>query len=327
MPAFPIYRGRRLRRTEPLRRLVRETTLVPSQLVLPLFVRNGNGLRRPIGSMPGVSQTSPDELLRDATAAAEAGVGGVILFGIPDEKDAKGSEAWAENGAVQNAVRLLKKELPEIVVITDVCMCEYTDHGHCGILENGEVMNDATLELLSRASVSHAAAGADVIAPSDMMDGRVAAIRSALDSNDFVSTPILSYAAKYASAFYGPFREAAESAPQTGDRKGYQMDSANADEALREVKADIEEGADAVMVKPAGPYLDVIARVKAETGYPVAAYQVSGEYAMICAAAERGWIVRDRAMMESLLGIRRAGADFILTYFAVDAAKALRASI
>jgi porphobilinogen synthase len=327
MPAFPIYRGRRLRRTEPLRRLVRETTLVPSQLVLPLFVRNGNGLRRPIGSMPGVSQTSPDELLRDATAAAEAGVGGVILFGIPDEKDAKGSEAWAENGAVQNAVRLLKKELPEIVVITDVCMCEYTDHGHCGILENGEVMNDATLELLSRASVSHAAAGADVIAPSDMMDGRVAAIRSALDSNDFVSTPILSYAAKYASAFYGPFREAAESAPQTGDRKGYQMDSANADEALREVKADIEEGADAVMVKPAGPYLDVIARVKAETGYPVAAYEVSGEYAMICAAAERGWIDRDRAMMESLLGIRRAGADFILTYFAVDAAKALRASI
>ena len=327
MPAFPIYRGRRLRRTEPLRRLVRETTLLPSQLVLPLFVRNGKGLRRPIGSMPGVSQTSPDELLRDASAAAEAGVGGVILFGIPDEKNATGSEAWAEDGAVQKAIRLLKKELPQIVVITDVCMCEYTDHGHCGILENGEVMNDATLELLSRASVSHASAGADVIAPSDMMDGRVAAIRSALDSNAFASTPILSYAAKYASAFYGPFREAAESAPQSGDRKGYQMDSANADEALREVKADIEEGADAVMVKPAGPYLDVITRVKAETGYPVAAYQVSGEYAMICAAAEKGWIDRDRAMMESLLGIRRAGADFILTYFAVDAAKSIVSSL
>jgi porphobilinogen synthase len=292
-----------------------------------LFVRNGTNLRRPIEAMPGVAQTSPDELVRDASVAAEVGIGGVILFGIPDKKDDTGSEAWAENGAVQQAVRLLKKELPQMVVITDVCMCEYTSHGHCGILENGEVVNDATLELLSRASVSHADAGSDMIAPSDMMDGRVAAIRSALDSNGFPSTPILSYAAKYASAYYGPFREAAESTPQSGDRKGYQMDSGNADEAIREVLADIEEGADAVMVKPAGPYLDVITRVKEATGYPVAAYQVSGEYSMICAAAERGWIDRDRAMMESLTGIRRAGADFILTYFAVDAARAIRTAL
>jgi porphobilinogen synthase len=327
MPAFPIYRGRRLRRTEPLRRLVRETTLVPSQLVLPLFARGGKGVRRPVASMPGVAQMSPDELLRDASAAAEAGVGGVILFGIPDRKDATGTEAWADGGAVQTAVRLLKKELPQVVVITDVCLCEYTDHGHCGVLENGEVVNDATLELLSRAAVSHAAAGADVIAPSDMMDGRVAAIRSAMDSNGFPSTPILSYAAKYASAYYGPFRDAAESAPQSGDRKGYQMDAGNADEALREVMADIDEGADAVMVKPAGPYLDIIARVKSATGYPVGAYQVSGEYSMICAASERGWIDRDRVMLESLTGIRRAGADFIVTYFAVEAAKALRAEL
>ena len=324
MPDSPIYRGRRFRRTEPLRRLVRETTLLPSQLVLPLFVRNGRGVRRPIESMPGVSQTSPDELLKDVSAAAEAGVGGVILFGIPDTKDATGTEGWSDYGAVQRAVRLLKNELPEIVVITDVCMCEYTDHGHCGILKNGEVQNDETLELLARVSLSHARAGADVIAPSDMMDGRVAAIRSVLDGNGFVNTPILSYAAKYASAYYGPFRDAAESAPKSGDRKGYQMDSANSEEAIREVLADIDEGADAIMVKPAGPYLDIIARVKEATGYPVSAYQVSGEYAMICAAADRGWIDRDRVVMESLLGIRRAGADFIITYFAVEAAKALR---
>lgn len=326
MPQFPIYRGRRLRRTEPLRRLVRETTLLPSQLVLPGFVRRGSSVRRAIDSMPGVAQTSPDELLKDAETAAKAGVGGIILFGIPDTKDATGSEGWANDGAVQQAVRLLKKELPQMVVITDVCMCEYTDHGHCGILENGEVVNDATLELLSRVSLSHAEAGADVIAPSDMMDGRVGAIRSALDANDFENTPILSYAAKYASGYYGPFRDAAESAPKSGDRKGYQMDSANSDEAMREVFADIEEGADAVMVKPAGPYLDIISRVKAETGYPVAAYQVSGEYSMICAAAERGWIDRDRIVMESLLGIRRAGADFILTYFALEAARSLQNS-
>jgi len=274
--------------------------------------------------MPGTAQTSPDELLRDAEAAASVGVGGVILFGIADRKDATGSEAWSDDGAVQRAVRLLKSELPGLVVITDVCMCEYTDHGHCGILEGGEVQNDATLELLSRAAVSHAAAGADIIAPSDMMDGRIAAIRAALDDSGFPNAPLLSYAAKFASAYYGPFREAAESAPASGDRKGYQMDPANSDEALREVFADIEEGADAVMVKPAGPYLDVIARVKEATGYPVAAYQVSGEYSMIHAAAERGWIDGERVMMESLLGIRRAGADFIVTYFAVKAARLLR---
>jgi len=324
MPSFPEYRGRRLRRTEALRNLVRETSLNASQLVLPLFVREGKNLRRPVGSMPGVDQTSPDELVRDVERAATAGVGGVILFGIPETKDATGSEAWNDEGAVQQAVRLLKEKLPQIVIITDVCMCEYTEHGHCGILEGGEVNNDATLELLARVSVSHARAGADMIAPSDMMDGRVRAIRSALDDGGFSSTPILSYAAKYASAYYGPFREAAESAPKQGDRKGYQMDPGNAAEALREVFADIEEGADAIMVKPAGPYLDIIRRVKEATGYPVAAYQVSGEYAMIKAAAERGWIDGERVMMESLLGIRRAGADFILTYFAVAAAEALR---
>jgi porphobilinogen synthase len=325
MASFPEYRARRFRRTSALRNLVRETVLAPSQLVLPLFVRDGKNLRRPVGSMPGVAQSSPDEVVRDVERAASAGVGGVILFGIPDTKDANGSEAWNDEGAVQRAVGLIKREVPEIVVITDVCMCEYTEHGHCGILENGEVNNDATLELLSRVSVSHARAGADVIAPSDMMDGRVQAIRSALDEAKFSSTPILSYAAKYASAFYGPFREAAESAPREGDRKGYQMDPGNADEALREVFADIEEGADAIMVKPAGPYLDIITRVKEATGYPVAAYQVSGEYAMIKAAAERGWIDGDRVMMESLLGIRRAGADFILTYFSVQAAEMIRA--
>ena len=270
--------------------------------------------------MPGVAQTSVDEMLRDAEAAAKAGAGGVILFGIPESKDATGSEGWNDKGAVQEGVRALKKELPDIVVITDVCMCEYTDHGHCGILRDGEVDNDATLELLAKSALSHARAGADIVAPSDMMDGRVQAIRGALDDEGFSSTAILSYAAKYASAYYGPFREAAESTPKSGDRRGYQMDPGNADEAMREVFADIEEGADAVMVKPAGPYLDIVARVKAETGYPVAAYQVSGEYAMICAAAEKGWIDRERVMMESLLGIRRAGADFILTYFATEAA-------
>jgi porphobilinogen synthase len=321
--AFPQYRPRRLRRTAALRNLVRETQLSPSQLVLPVFVRDGKGLRRPVGSMPGVNQTSVDEMLRDAESAAKAGVGGIILFGVPEIKDATGSSAWDENGAVQSGVRALKKEIPDIVVITDVCMCEYTDHGHCGVLRNGEVDNDATLDLLSRAALSHARAGADVVAPSDMMDGRVQAIRSALDGEGLSQVAILSYAAKYASAYYGPFREAAESAPQTGDRRGYQMDPGNAEEAMREVRADIDEGADAVMVKPAGPYLDIVSRVKIETGYPVAAYQVSGEYAMICAAADRGWIEKERVMMESLLGIRRAGADFIVTYFATAAAQQL----
>ena len=320
MPAFPEYRPRRLRRTAALRNLVRETVLAPSQLILPLFVRPGQGVRQPVSSMPGVSQTSVDELLVDARAAALVGVGGVLLFGIPAHKDAEGSSAWDDDGPVQQAVRALKREMPQLVVITDVCMCEYTSHGHCGVLVDGEVDNDATLDLLVREALSHARAGADVVAPSDMMDGRVGAIRRALDEGGFHNTAILSYAAKFASAFYGPFREAAESTPQSGDRRGYQMDPANADEALRETWQDIEEGADMVMVKPAGPFLDIIGRVKAETGYPLAAYQVSGEFAMIHAAAERGWIDLERSMMESLIGIRRAGADVVITYFARDAA-------
>ncbi|HJU89925.1 MAG TPA: porphobilinogen synthase [Gemmatimonadaceae bacterium] len=323
MPHFPAYRPRRLRRTEALRRLVRETRLDAAQLVLPLFVRSGTNVRKAVASMPGVSQTSVDELLRDAESAAKVGVGGVILFGIPDNKDATGSSALDENGPVPRGIRALKKEVPDLVVIADVCLCEYTDHGHCGPLRGSEVDNDATLDLLARAALAYACAGADIVAPSDMMDGRVAAIRAALDNDGLASTSVLSYAAKYASAFYGPFREAAESAPREGDRRGYQMDAANADEAMREVWLDIEEGADAVMVKPAGPYLDIVSRVKRETGYPVAAYQVSGEYAMIQAAVERGWLDGERAMMESLLAIRRAGADFILTYFAAAAARVL----
>jgi porphobilinogen synthase len=291
--------------------------------VLPLFVRSGTGVRQPIESMPGVAQTSVDELLRDAHEAVSLGIGGVLLFGIPDKKDAIGSDAWNDDAPVQQAIRALKREVPGLVVITDVCLCEYTDHGHCGVIRDGDVDNDATLELLARESVSHARAGADIIAPSDMMDGRVRAIRVALDNEGFLNTAILSYAAKYAGPFYGPFREAAESTPQFGDRRSYQMDAGNSDEALREVLLDIEEGADMVMVKPAGPFLDIIHRVKTETGYPVAAYQVSGEFAMIQAAAERGWIDRERVMMESLLGIRRAGADVIVTYFAREAAKAL----
>lgn len=321
MPEYPSSRPRRFRRTAALRRLVKETHLAASQLVLPLFVRAGSGLRSAVASMPGVSQTSVDEMLRDAEAAARAGVGGVLLFGIPDSKDATGSSAWDENGPVQQGVRALKRELPDLVAMTDVCMCEYTDHGHCGVLREGEVDNDASLELLARAAVSHARSGADIVAPSDMMDGRVRAIRQSLDASGFTSVAILSYAAKYASAFYGPFREAAESAPRIGDRRSYQMNPANADEALREVWLDIDEGADAVMVKPAGPYLDVVSRVKRETGYPVAAYQVSGEFAMIEAAAARGWLDGERAMMESVLGIRRAGADIVVTYFATRAAQ------
>jgi porphobilinogen synthase len=276
--------------------------------------------------MPGVDQTSVDELLKDASEAAALGVGGVILFGIPDAKDATGSEAWNDDAPVQQAVRALKRELPQLVVITDVCLCEYTEHGHCGVIRDGDVDNDATLDLLAKEADSHARAGADIVAPSDMMDGRVAAIRAALDADGFSNTPILAYSAKYAGPFYGPFREAAESTPQFGDRRSYQMDSSNSDEALREVLLDIEEGADMVMVKPAGPFLDIIHRVKSETGYPVAAYQVSGEYAMIQAAAERGWVDGERVMMDSLIGIRRAGADVILTYFARAAARILRES-
>ncbi|HUF64992.1 MAG TPA: porphobilinogen synthase [Gemmatimonadaceae bacterium] len=320
---FPLSRPRRLRRTAALRALFRETRLSPGQLVLPLFVRGGENVRREIASMPGVAQTSVDELLRDAEGAARAGVGGVLLFGIPETKDETGTGAWDENGAVQRAVRALKTEFPQLVVMTDVCMCEYTDHGHCGVLRDGAVDNDATLELLARAAVSQAAAGADVVAPSDMMDGRILAIREALDDSGLHDTVVLSYAVKYASAFYGPFRDAAESAPRTGDRKSYQMDSANSDEAIREVLTDIGEGADAVMVKPAGPCLDIISRVRREISFPLAAYQVSGEYSMIHAAAAHGWLELERVMMESLLAIRRAGADVIVTYFARGAADLL----
>ncbi|HEX2717081.1 MAG TPA: porphobilinogen synthase [Gemmatimonadaceae bacterium] len=324
MSGFPSYRPRRLRRTEALRRLVRETRLDPAPLVLPLFVRSGNGVRLPVESMPGCFQTSVDELLKDAANAREAGVGGVLLFGIPDTKDATGSSAWDERGPVQEAIRALKRDVPEIVVITDVCMCEYTDHGHCGVLKGGEVDNDATLELLAREALSHARAGADMVAPSDMMDGRVGAIRDALDDEGFPHVPIMAYSAKFAGPFYGPFRDAAESAPKSGDRRGYQMDAANADEAVREAMLDIDEGADILMVKPAGPFLDVIHRVKSATRYPVAAYQVSAEYAMIQAAAERGWIDGERVMLDSLLAIRRAGADIVITYFATRAAPLLR---
>jgi len=324
--AFPHVRLRRLRKSPALRALVRETHLHASQFILPLFVRPGTGIRTPISSMPGCAQTSVDECVKDAQAAAAAGVGGVILFGIPDAKDAEGSGAWDEHGPVAEAVRAIKASVPGLLVITDVCMCEYTDHGHCGLLQGQDVDNDATLELLAREAVMHAEAGADMIAPSDMMDGRVAAIRAALDVAGFSHIPIMSYAVKYSSAFYGPFREAAESTPAFGDRRSYQMDPANSDEGLREAEQDIAEGADIIMVKPAGAYLDVIRRVKDVTGMPVAAYQVSGEYAMLHAAAERGWLDLERAMLESLVAIRRAGADIILTYFAVTAARALAAS-
>ena len=324
MAEFPIYRARRLRRTAALRNLVRETHLNPAQLILPLFVRSGTGVRTAVESMPGCFQTSVDEMLKDAREARDLGVGGVLLFGIPHTKDGTGSAAWDDEGPVQQAVRALKRETPELVVITDVCMCEYTDHGHCGVLRDGEVDNDETIELLVKEALSHARAGADMVAPSDMMDGRVAAIRDALDDAGFEQTPIMSYSAKFAGPFYGPFREAAESTPKSGDRRGYQMDAANADEAVREAMQDVAEGADIVMVKPAGPFLDIIRRVKDATGYPVAAYQVSGEFAMIQAAAERGWIDGERVMMDSLLSIRRAGADMIITYFARQAARMLR---
>ncbi len=318
-------RMRRLRRTEALRRMVRETRLDPAQFIWPLFVRSGTGVRAPIGSMPGVAQTSVDEMLRDAEKAVAAQIGGILLFGIPDTKDATGSSAWDPKGPVPAAVRAVKREFPHLVVVTDVCMCEYTDHGHCGLLTaSGEVDNDATLELLSREAVAHAEAGADIVAPSDMMDLRIGHMRRALDMAGFTQTPIMSYAAKYASAFYGPFREAAESMPAFGDRRSYQMDPANGREALREVRLDVEEGADILMVKPAGAYLDIIAAVKRDTQMPLAAYQVSGEYSMIKAAAERGWIDGDRAMMESLVAIARAGADMTITYFALEAAAALR---
>jgi len=345
---FPGYRPRRLRQSPALRRLVAETHLSPERLVLPLFARSGKKIRRPINAMPGVSQLSPDELLRDAIRAHALGVPAVLLFGIPEKKDAKASGAYAKDGIVQQTVRLLKRELPSLLVITDVCLCEYMEHGHCGVVgaerrsparRDGQkttpaesefgapvkILNDPTLKLLARAAASHAEAGADIVAPSDMMDGRVRAIRTELDRTGFADTPIMSYAAKFASAFYGPFREAAESAPQFGDRRSYQMNPANANEALREVALDIQEGADIVMVKPALACLDLIYRVKTEFGYPTAAYAVSGEHAMIKAAAANGWIDERAATLESLLAMRRAGADILISYAAADAARWLKA--
>jgi porphobilinogen synthase len=322
---FPAYRPRRLRQSAVLRRLVRETRLDAGRLILPLFVRSGRKLRRPIEAMPGVFQLSPDEIVREATQAFQAGVPGVLLFGIPERKDLRATGAYSGNGIVQQAVRLLKQELPELLVITDVCLCEYMEHGHCGIIHRSKagvrILNDPTLKLLARTAVSHVAAGADLVAPSDMMDGRVRAIREQLDKDGFTDTPIMSYAAKFASAFYGPFREAAESAPKFGDRRSYQMDAANGSEALREVALDLQEGADIVMVKPALAYLDILHRVKMEFGYPTAAYSVSAEYSMVKAAAAQGWIDERAIVLESLLAMRRAGADIIITYAATEAAK------
>ena len=326
--AFPADRPRRLRRTETLRKLVRETRLVPSDFMLPLFAVSGRGVRKPIASMPGVAQLSVDNVVEEARGAYNAGVRSLILFGIPDRKDAEGTSAWDPNGPVCTGFKALKSALPDMVLVADVCMCEYTDHGHCGPLERDArghlaVANDRTLPLLARAAVAYAKAGADVVAPSDMMDGRVAAIRNALDENGLSDTPIMSYAVKYASGFYGPFREAAQSAPKEGDRRGYQMDPANVREARREALLDFQEGADMLMVKPALPYLDVIAEVRRVSDLPLAAYNVSGEYAMLKAAAQNGWIDERRALLEVLTGIKRAGADLILTYSAVDAARSL----
>ncbi len=314
---------RRLRRTEALRNLVRETRLTAANLVYPLFVVPGEGVRKEVGSMPGVFNLSVDELVKECREVKKLGLPGVILFGIPEAKDELGSGAYAEDGIIQQAVRAIKKEVPELLVLTDVCLCEYTSHGHCGKVENGEILNDPTLELLAKTALSQARAGADLVAPSDMMDGRVAAIRETLDVNGFEHLPILSYAAKYASAFYGPFRDAAHSAPQFGDRRSHQMDPANVEEALREVALDIEEGADIIMVKPALPYLDVIRRVRERFDVPVAAYQVSGEYSMVHAAARMGWLDLERTMLEAATAIQRAGAQIILTYFAKDLARKL----
>jgi len=316
-------RMRRLRQSDAMRALVRETRLAPEMFMLPLFICEGEGIRREIGSMPGVFNLSVDEAVKEVEGASGDGIRSVLLFGLPEYKDAVGSAAYDPDAPVQAAIRAIKRALPDVLVATDVCLCEYTDHGHCGIIMDNEVANDPTVEQLVRAAVSHAAAGADIVAPSDMMDGRVGAIRSALDERGHDQTAIMAYAAKYWSAFYGPFREAADSAPKFGDRQSYQMDPANADEALREVAQDIEEGADIVMVKPALPYLDVLSRVKREFNYPTAAYHVSGEYAMLKAAARNGWIDERRAMMECLTSIRRAGADIIITYFARDAARLL----
>ena len=320
---FPIHRLRRLRRTEALRSLVRETRLHPAQFILPLFVCPGEGVRREIGAMPGNYQMSIDQLVAECAEVQLLGIGGVILFGLPESKDDMATGAYDENGIVQRAIRAIRKETPKLLVVTDVCNCEYTSHGHCGYVKDGDVDNDTTLQWLAKSALSHARAGADMVAPSDMMDGRVWAIRQALDANGFDKTPILAYAAKFASVFYGPFREAAESAPQFGDRRSYQMDPANGREAMREIELDIEEGADIIMVKPAMPYLDLISQARQRFDVPIAAYQVSGEYSMIVAAARNGWIDHDRAMMESLTSIARAGAGVILTYFAKPAARLL----
>ena len=316
-----VYRPRRLREKALLRKMVRETALTAADLVSPLFVVHGRGVRQEIGAMPGQFQLSVDELVREAKDTASMGIPAILLFGIPEEKDARGSEAYAEDGIIQQAVRAVKDTVPDLLVVTDVCLCEYTSHGHCGVVEDGVVKNDPTLELIARIAVSHAEAGADMVAPSDMMDGRVGAIREALDDASLVETPIMAYSAKYASCFYGPFREAAQSTPQFGDRRSYQMDPANGLEAMREIALDVDEGADIVMVKPALPYLDIISRAKAEFGLPLAAYSVSGEYAMIRAAGQLGWLDEERVMMEALTGIRRAGADIVITYFAKDVAR------
>lgn len=320
---YPIYRPRRTRRTETLRQMVRETRLSVDSFIYPLFVVHGKGIKKEIGAMPGVYQMSVDEIVKECREVADLGIPAVILFGIPDIKDEIASEAHDPEGSVQVAVGAIKAALPDLVVITDVCLCEYTSHGHCGIIQDGDVLNDPTLELLAQTALSHAQAGADIVAPSDMMDGRVAAVRDVLDDEGFDQVIILSYAVKYASAFYGPFREAAESTPQFGDRKSYQMDPPNAVEALREAALDIEEGADIIMVKPALPYLDIIARIKDRFDMPLAAYNVSGEYSMVKAGAKLDWIDGERVMIESLIAIKRAGADMILTYFAKEAARLL----
>jgi porphobilinogen synthase len=322
---FPTHRPRRLRRSEAIRSFVRETRLTTSGLIYPMFVCPGSKVRKEVGSMPGVYQQSADQLVEDCREVADLGIPGVILFGIPERKDERGSEALVAHGVVQRAVGGIKKAKLDLLVITDVCLCEYTSHGHCGVVKDGEVLNDPTVEILADEALSHARAGADIVAPSDMMDGRVAAIRRRLDGAGFADVAILSYAAKYCSGFYGPFREAADSAPQFGDRRNYQMDPANAREALREVELDIEEGADMVMVKPALPYLDIIARVRERFDLPVAAYNVSGEYSMVKAAAKNGWLDEKRVVLELLTGIQRAGASVILTYHAKDAARWLRA--
>ena len=321
--AHPVFRPRRLREKPLLRKLVRETTLGVDDLLYPLFAVHGRGVREAIPSMPGQARLSVDELVKEVKDVAGMGIPGIVLFGLPAEKDPRGSEAYAEDGIVQQAVRAVKDVVPDLLVITDVCLCQYTSHGHCGLVEGGTVRNDPTLELIARVAVSHAEAGADMVAPSDMMDGRVGAIREGLDEAGYTETPIMAYSAKYASAFYGPFRDAADSAPQFGDRRSYQMDPANGVEAMREIALDLDEGADIVMVKPALPYLDVISRAKAEFGVPLAAYSVSGEYAMIRAAGRLGWLDEERAMLEALTGIRRAGADIVITYFARDVARLL----